>query len=99
MGLWLFPDGCRAEGCADSTCVPGIGTDRHICAQLLCKAAAQVIKITQAAGEADGAVVKVKAAGGISSLDDAVDFLRLGADRLGTSRVVKIVKNEQGSGY
>ena len=43
--------------------------------------------------------VKVKAAGGISSLDDAVDFLRLGADRLGTSRVVKIVKNEQGSGY
>ena len=43
--------------------------------------------------------VKVKAAGGISSLEDAVDFLRLGADRLGTSRVVKIVKNEQGSGY
>ncbi len=43
--------------------------------------------------------VKVKAAGGISSLEDAVDFLRLGADRLGTSRIVKIVKNEQGSGY
>lgn len=43
--------------------------------------------------------VKVKAAGGISSLEDAVDFLTLGADRLGTSRVVKIVKNEQGSGY
>ena len=36
--------------------------------------------------------VKVKAAGGISSLQDAEDFLALGADRLGTSRIVKIVK-------
>lgn len=36
--------------------------------------------------------VKVKAAGGISSLEDAQDFLDLGADRLGTSRVVKAVK-------
>ena len=35
---------------------------------------------------------KVKAAGGISSLEDAQDFLDLGADRLGTSRVVKAVK-------
>ncbi len=43
--------------------------------------------------------VKVKAAGGISSLEDAQKFLDLGADRLGTSRVVKIVKNEKGSGY
>ena len=37
--------------------------------------------------------VKIKAAGGISSLQDAEDFLALGADRLGTSRIVKIVKN------
>ncbi|MBQ9774125.1 MAG: deoxyribose-phosphate aldolase [Clostridia bacterium] len=37
--------------------------------------------------------VKVKAAGGIASLQDAEDFLKLGADRLGTSRIVKIVKN------
>ncbi len=37
----------------------------------------------------------IKAAGGISSLEDAEDFIRLGADRLGTSRVVKIVKNEK----
>lgn len=36
--------------------------------------------------------VKIKAAGGISSLEDAEEFIRLGADRLGTSRVVKIVK-------
>lgn len=43
--------------------------------------------------------VKVKAAGGIASLEDAQAFLDLGADRLGTSRVVKIVKNEKGSGY
>ena len=34
--------------------------------------------------------VKVKAAGGISSLQDAEDFINLGADRLGTSRVVKL---------
>ena len=44
--------------------------------------------------------VKVKAAGGISSLEDAEDFISLGADRLGTSRVVKIIKNtDSGSGY
>ena len=36
--------------------------------------------------------VKIKAAGGISSLQDASDFLALGADRLGTSRIVKLVK-------
>lgn len=36
--------------------------------------------------------VKIKAAGGISSLDDAEKFIELGASRLGTSRVVKIVK-------
>lgn len=37
--------------------------------------------------------VKVKAAGGISGIEDAGEFLRNGADRLGTSRVVKAVKN------
>jgi deoxyribose-phosphate aldolase len=36
--------------------------------------------------------LKIKAAGGISSLEDAEKFLALGADRLGTSRVVRIVK-------
>ena len=46
-----------------------------------------------------GANVKIKAAGGISSLDDAEKFLALGADRLGTSRIVKLVKNEEASGY
>ena len=39
-----------------------------------------------------GKNVKIKAAGGISSLEDAEKFLELGASRLGTSRVVKIVK-------
>ena len=38
--------------------------------------------------------VKIKAAGGISSLQDAADFLELGAHRLGTSRIVKLVKQE-----
>lgn len=41
-----------------------------------------------------GKGVKIKAAGGISSLDDAETFLRLGASRLGTSRIVKIMKEE-----
>ena len=39
-----------------------------------------------------GPNVKIKAAGGIASLEDAADFIALGADRLGTSRVVKAVK-------
>ena len=43
--------------------------------------------------------VKIKAAGGISSMQDAEDFIALGADRLGTSRIVKLVKGQQGEGY
>ena len=39
-----------------------------------------------------GKGVKIKAAGGIASLKDAEDFIALGADRLGTSRIVKIAK-------
>ena len=39
-----------------------------------------------------GPEVKIKAAGGIGSLADAEEFIRLGASRLGTSRIVKIVK-------
>lgn len=46
-----------------------------------------------------GPEVKMKAAGGISSMDDAKKFVSLGADRLGTSRIIKIVKNEASSGY
>lgn len=39
-----------------------------------------------------GEDVKMKAAGGISSLEDAEQFMKLGADRLGTSRIVKLLK-------
>ena len=47
-----------------------------------------------------GESVKVKAAGGITSFDDAEEFVRLGAERLGTSRLVKLLKQEQASsGY
>ena len=47
-----------------------------------------------------GKDVKIKAAGGISSLADAEKFMELGAERLGTSRIVKIVKNQDtGAGY
>ena len=41
-----------------------------------------------------GPGVKIKAAGGIASLEDAEKFIELGASRLGTSRIVKIVKGE-----
>ena len=46
-----------------------------------------------------GPDVKMKAAGGISSMEDAEKFLALGANRLGTSRMIKIVKSEEASGY
>ena len=39
--------------------------------------------------------LKIKAAGGIASVQDAEDFINLGASRLGTSRIVKIVKAEE----
>ena len=42
-----------------------------------------------------GKNVKIKAAGGISSIADAEKFISLGADRLGTSRIVKIVKSNE----
>ena len=41
-----------------------------------------------------GPDVKIKAAGGISSIEDAEKFMELGASRLGTSRIVKIVKSK-----
>lgn len=46
-----------------------------------------------------GPEVKIKAAGGIRTLQDAEDFIHLGADRLGTSAIVKLVKNEIPQGY
>ena len=38
---------------------------------------------------------KIKAAGGITSLEDASRFIELGADRLGTSRIIKLIKNKE----
>ena len=46
-----------------------------------------------------GKNVKIKAAGGIASLEDAQKFMSLGAERLGTSRIVKIIKGEEAKGY
>jgi deoxyribose-phosphate aldolase len=46
-----------------------------------------------------GKNVRIKAAGGISSFEDAKKFIGLGASRLGTSRIVKLAKNQEGSGY
>ena len=41
-----------------------------------------------------GSHVKIKAAGGISTIEDAADYLALGCSRLGTSRIIKILKQE-----
>ncbi len=46
-----------------------------------------------------GENVKMKAAGGIRSFEDAEDYLALGCERLGTSAIVKLVKNQEVSGY
>lgn len=43
--------------------------------------------------------VKIKAAGGISSFEDAEKFISLGASRLGTSRIVKLANNQTAQGY
>lgn len=46
-----------------------------------------------------GENVRIKAAGGVASFADAEKFIELGASRLGTSRIVKLAKNEAASGY
>ncbi len=46
-----------------------------------------------------GENVRMKAAGGIRSFEDAEDYLALGCERLGTSAIVKLVKNQEVSGY
>lgn len=46
-----------------------------------------------------GENVKMKAAGGIRSFEDAEDYLNLGCERLGTSAIVKLVKNQEVKGY
>lgn len=43
--------------------------------------------------------VKIKAAGGIRTLEDAERFLKLGASRLGTSSIVKLLENRPAAGY
>lgn len=45
-----------------------------------------------------GPDIRIKAAGGIASMEDAERFLSLGASRLGTSRIIQILKNEDSSG-
>jgi len=43
--------------------------------------------------------VKIKAAGGIAAIEDAEHFISIGADRLGTSRIIKLLKNQNTTGY
>lgn len=46
-----------------------------------------------------GKDVLIKAAGGISDLETASQFIEIGATRLGTSRIIKLINNEECSGY
>ena len=46
-----------------------------------------------------GHTVKIKAAGGIRTVEDMVDFIELGCERLGTSSAVKILSGDKASGY
>ena len=50
-------------------------------------------------GEGGDGRCKVKAAGGISTVEDMEKFRALGADRLGTSRAIKLIKGEEAKGY
>lgn len=86
------------------TCLLTEGEKKKMC-KAVTEAGADYIKTstgfsTQGATFADVALfsenvgkdVKIKAAGGIGSFEDAEEFIRLGADRLGTSRLIKILK-------
>ena len=81
--------------------------DKIKCCELVTKAGAEYIKTSTGFSKAGatfedvklmrqhvGPQVKVKAAGGIASFADAEKFIELGADRLGTSRLVKLMKTE-----
>lgn len=46
-----------------------------------------------------GPKVKIKAAGGVSTMEDLEGFLALGCERIGTSRAVGLCKGQQASGY
>lgn len=92
------------------TCLLSEEEKRKMC-EIVTKAGAEYIKISTGFSTAgatfddvelmrkySGNHLKIKAAGGISSFEDAEKFLQLGANRLGTSRLVKIAKAEQGKG-
>ena len=63
-------------------------------ALLFAKEGASVVISARRQSALEEVAEKIKAAGGIASLEDAEDFLALGAARLGTSRIVKIVREE-----
>ena len=46
-----------------------------------------------------GPNVKIKAAGGVSSLEDLEAFLNAGCERIGTSKAVALLKGEAAKGY
>ena len=78
------------------TCLLTDDEKRKMC-DIVCEAGADYIKTSTGLGVAGRC--KVKAAGGISTIGDMEKFLELGADRLGTSRAVKLIKGEEAKGY
>ena len=92
------------------TCLPPDDEKIKMC-ELVTKAGADFIKTSTGFSKAGatfadielfakhvGKNVRMKAAGGISSIEDAEKFVELGASRLGTSRIVKIVKKQESEG-
>ena len=72
---------------------------RAACEGKILKVIIETCLLTENFSEHIGSNVKMKAAGGISSLEDAEKFISLGCDRLGTSRIVKLAKGLDASGY
>ena len=86
-----------AEKIALCKCVSGSGADYIKTSTGFSKAGATFADVELFAAHV-APHVKIKAAGGISSLEDAEKFIALGADRLGTSRIVKIAKGLENDG-
>ena len=58
-----------------------------------------VVNYSHSDAEAAKTVEEIKAAGGVSTMEDLEGFLALGCDRIGTSRAVGLCKGQQTSGY
>ena len=94
--LWhLLPEEAQQQALKDTTKAPVIDLKAHGVFKLLGRGRIERPVVVKAKFVSSIAEKKIKAAGGIASLADAEEFIRLGADRLGTSRVVKIAMAQE----